>query len=260
MITAGIDAGVQTIKTVILNNGRILSYSILMAEWDPLKSAEQSLNEAIEKAGISRDEVDRILATGIGRASLPFADVQSTEVTCDTKGVAWLLPSARTIIDIGAEESRVMKCDSNGKVLDFAKNDKCAAGVGTFVEAMARALEVKAEDMSDLALLSKNERTRLNGTCVVFAESEVVSLIHDNIPKADIALAVHAALVSKTVSLARRVGVENDVAIIGGVAKNACIIDCFKKSLDGVILTPETPQIVGALGAALLATDHRGEE
>ncbi|MBI4295377.1 MAG: hypothetical protein HY669_04340, partial [Chloroflexi bacterium] len=143
MIAAGIDMGARTVKAVVIDDGRILSHSIVSAGWELLESAQKALEEAAEKAGISRHSIERITVTGIGRKAVTFATSFATESTCDAKGINLVAPSVRTVIDIGAEESRGIRCDASGKVLDFAKNDKCAAGVGSFVESMARALEVK---------------------------------------------------------------------------------------------------------------------
>ena len=186
------------------------------------------------------------------RKTVPFADNYNTEVTADAKGTTWLLPSVRTIIDIGAEEARGISCDASGRVLDFAKNDKCAAGAGAFVESMARALEIKVPQMIELSLKSTKDAP-INATCAVFAESEVVSLIHSKIEKADIAHAVHDAIASRVSSMVRRIPIEKDVALIGGVAKNAAIVDAMKKHLGVEIIVPENPDYVSALGAALLA-------
>ncbi|MFA4917082.1 MAG: acyl-CoA dehydratase activase [Syntrophales bacterium] len=252
MITAGIDVGIQTVKAVIVRDNQLLSHSLVMAGWDPEISLREAMDEAMEKAGVSQDKIGKITATGIGRKEVSFANDYATEVTCDAKGAAWLFPSVRTVIDIGAEESRGAKCDSTGKVLDFVNNDKCAAGVGAFVEAMARALEVKIEDMAELSLQSQKE-IAMNVTCVIFAESEVISLIHAKTPKHDIARAIHDAISSRTTAMVRRIGIEKDVAMIGGVAKNAGVIDSLRRYLGVDVLVPENPQIVGALGAALLA-------
>lgn len=252
MITAGIDIGAETTKVVIVKDNQVLAHSIVRVGWDPLESAHRALKEAMERARVSRDEIEYITATGVGRKGASLADNQAAEVMCDAKGAAWLFPSVRTVIDVGAEESRGIKCDGSGKVLDFAKNDKCAAGTGAFVETMARALEVKVEEMGELSLHSEND-IPMNVTCVIFAESEVVSLIHAKTPTADTARAIHNAIASRTVSMVRRVGVESDVALIGGVARNVGVIDSLKKHLEVDILVPQNPQIVGALGAALLA-------
>ena len=252
MITAGIDMGAQFIKVVILGDGKVLSRNTTPTGFEPLEAARNALDEAIKEAGISREDIAKIVATGAGRKSVDFADTSITEVTADAKGTVHLHPSVRTIIDIGAEEARGISCDADGKVLDFAKNDKCAAGSGAFVESMARALEIKVPEMISLSLKSTQDAP-INATCAVFAESEVVSLIHSKIEKADIAHAVHDAIASRVSSMVRRIPVEKDVALIGGVANNAAVVDVMKKHLESEILVPENPEYVSALGAALSA-------
>jgi len=252
MITAGIDMGAQVVKVVVLNDGQVLARSMVSTGFEPLEAAQKALDEAIKNAGISRDDIKSIVATGAGRKAVTFADKALTEVTANAKGTTYLLPSVRTIVDIGAEEARGISCDAEGKVLDFAKNDKCAAGAGAFVESMARALELKVPEMIELSLKSTKEAP-INATCAVFAESEVVSLIHAKVEKADIAHAIHDAIASRVSSMVRRIPVEKDVALIGGVANNAAIVDVMKKHLEVDIVVPENPQFVSALGAALSA-------
>ena len=250
MSTAGIDMGAQYIKVVVVEDGKVLGRSIAPTGFDPLEAARKALDEAIAQAGISRDDVKRIVATGAGRKSVSFADSNITEVTADARGVRLNHPSVKTIVDIGAEEARGISCSDEGKVLDFAKNDKCAAGAGAFVESMARALEIKVPEMIELSLKSTQDAP-INATCAVFAESEVVSLIHSKIEKADIAHAVHDAIASRVSSMVRRIPIENDVALVGGVANNAAIVDVMKKHLGVELVVPEHPEYVSALGAAL---------
>jgi len=254
MITAGMDIGAETVKIVILKDGRVLSYRVMLVGIDMKKSTEQALGEALHKAGITIDDVKHVTATGSGRKHAPFAHDQVSEVIADAKGAAWLFPTVRTVIDVGAEESRGIKCDAEGRVLDFARNEKCAAGTGTFVEAMARALEVKVEEMGKLSLLSR-EQIPINVTCVIFAESEVVSLIHSGVNKVDIAQAIHNAIATRTVSMVRRIGIEKDVVFIGGVAKNVGVAVLLGKHLGIETLIPQNPQIAGAIGAALIARE-----
>jgi len=252
MITAGIDMGAQTVKVVILSDGQILGSVVSMVGFDPLGSAQKTLDEAINTAGVSRNEIKHITATGSGRKSITIADHISTEISCDAKGATWLLPSVRTVIDIGAEEARAVSCDETGKVLDFVKNDKCAAGVGAFVDSMSRALELTVPEMIDLSFKSTKD-VQVNVTCVVFAESEVVSLIHAKTEKADIAHAIHDAIATRTTSMTRRIPLNNEVALVGGVANNAAAIAAMNKHLGLEVVIPENPQFVGALGAAVLA-------
>jgi benzoyl-CoA reductase subunit D len=178
-----------------------------------------------------------------------FADGSIPDAAADARGVNKLVPSARTVIDVGAEEGRAIKISPEGKVSDFAINDKCAAGTGTFVEAMSRALEVSLDEMSKITLQS-TQTLSTNAQCAVFGESEVVSLIHQNIPKPDIARAVMNAIAGRVASVARIVGLEKDVVMIGGMAKNAGFVDSLKKSIDMSIIVPEDPDFIGALGAA----------
>jgi benzoyl-CoA reductase subunit D len=252
MITAGIDVGAQTIKVIILKDGEVAARSMVMAGWDPVGPTEEAMDQANAQARLARSDIQNIVATGLGRKSVPFAQGHSSEVACTAKGAAWLRPSVRTVIDVGAEESRAAKCTATGQVMDFAKNDKCAAGVGAYVEAMARALEISIDEMAALSLASQ-QLVPLSATCVVFAESEVVSLIHAETPKSDIAHAINDAIAVRVRSMVQRVKVEPDVALVGGMAQNAGFLSCLQKHLGTAVWVPEHPQMVGALGAALIA-------
>lgn len=252
MITAGVDVGAETVKVVILKDGKMLSHGLVRAGLDRQKSAEEALANALKEAKISKADIKKITATGIGRKEVTWANDLVTEIAAGAKGASNLFPSARTVIDIGAEESRGVKVNAEGKVIDFAKNEKCAAGVGSFVASMARALETTVEEMGRLSLKS-DKIIPMNVTCVVFAESEVVSLVHAKIPKPDIARAIHEAIATRTTSMVRRVGIEKDIALIGGVALNPGVVERLAHHLGMNILIPKDPQIVGALGAAIIA-------
>ncbi len=255
MISVGIDLGAKTTKVLILNDKRILSYSIKLTGFDQLQAANEALEEALAKGEIKRNQVNQIVATGVGRKALDYANKEITEVAADARGIVYLFPEVRTVIDVGAEEGRAIKCLSDGRVKDFAINEKCAAGAGTFVEAMARALEVDIEELGRMVLQSKNA-VPMNAQCTVFAESEVVSLLHAKTPKEDISRAIHDAIASRIISMVRRIGVEEKIALIGGVAKNIGFIDSFKRGLEiNELLIPEEPEFVGALGAALTSLD-----
>lgn len=252
MVKAGIDIGAETTKAVIMSDGKVLAQSITVTGLEQVEAVEKVLTEALSKAGIKREDLKAIVTTGVGRKAIPFATSDVTEIAAAAKGAIFLHPAARTVIDVGAEESRAIKVDANGKVADFAKNEKCAAGVGAFVASMARALEVKVEDMGKLSLQS-NKDIPMNVTCVVFAESEVVSLIHAKTPKPDIARAIHDAIATRTTSMTRRIGMDKDVVLIGGVAKNPGVVDSLKRHLQADVFIPENPEFVGALGAAIMA-------
>lgn len=252
MIKAGIDIGAETTKAVIMSDGKVLSRSITPTGLEQLEAVEKALADALSKAHLKREDLKAIVTTGVGRKSIPFSTSDVTEIAAAAKGAIFLYPAARTVIDVGAEESRAIKVDANGKVADFAKNEKCAAGVGAFVASMSRALEMKVEDMGKISLQS-NKDIPMNVTCVVFAESEVVSLIHAKTPKPDIARAIHDAIATRTTSMARRIGMEKDVVLIGGVAKNPGVVDSLKRHLQTDVIIPEDPEFVTALGAAILA-------
>ncbi|MFX0018868.1 MAG: acyl-CoA dehydratase activase [Promethearchaeota archaeon] len=260
MITAGIDCGSKNTKVVLLKEIVILSTSSVLSGFDQEESAEQALNNALEKAELKREQIKHITATGAGMEAISFANDNVTTITCDGRGAFFLFPTARTIIDIGAEEGLVVKIDDKGKVKDFGINEKCAAGAGAFIEAMSRALEVDIETMGDLSLKS-TKQIPMNAQCTIFAESEVVSLIHQKTSKEDIIRAVHDAIADRNTSMVRQIGIEQDVALIGGVANNIGFVDAMNKNLGFELLVPKdgiAPEYVSALGAALIAQDKIG--
>lgn len=252
MITAGIDVGSKTIKVVILKDDEIIGKSIALGGLDPKKSMEETFEKALADAKLTRARIEKIVATGAGRKDVPFANSEITGVMADAKGAVKLFPSARTVIDVGAEEGMGIRVDGSGKVIDFAVNEKCAAGAGAFTEAMARALEIPLEELGALSLKS-TQAVPMNAQCAVFAESEVVTMVHNNVPKADMAHAVHDAIASRIASMVRKVGFENDVVLIGGLARNVGFVKSLENDLNVKLKIPEGPEFVGALGAALVA-------
>ena len=255
MITAGIDMGAKTTKAVILNDDRVVARSLVLTGFEQQQAADKAMADALSQARLSKSDIQAIVATGAGRQAVSWIKGNVTEVSADARAMAFLNTHVRTVIDVGAEEGRAIKCTPNGKVADFAVNEKCAAGAGTFVEAMARALELKLEEMGPLSLQSTTA-VPMNAQCTVFAESEVVSLIHQKTPKPDIVRAVHDAIASRITSMARRVGIEKDVALIGGLAHNAGFVEALQRGLEADVLVPADPEFVGALGAALIARDR----
>lgn len=260
MITVGVDVGSKYVKSLILKNGKdVLARAISIVGFDVMESATKVFDEVLAHSKIEREQIDYAMATGMGRKIIhkkpPINAAEIVpEVIADAKGTYHLIPSVKTIIDVGAEEGRGVKVGENGKVIDFVINERCAAGAGTFIETMARALEVNVEDMGPLALRSTKD-IPMNAQCCVFAESEVVTLIHSKISKEDISKAIHDAMAGRIASMVLRVGVEKDVVLIGGVARNPGFLSPLGKELNSEILTPEYPEYVGALGAALLALE-----
>jgi len=252
LITAGIDCGAKTVKVAIVLDGNIVARCGKLTGWSQSETAAACLSEALVLAGLDRVAVARVAATGAGRRAVDFADLEMTEVTADALGAVLAHPPARTVIDVGAEEARAIRCDASGRLLDFALNEKCAAGTGAFTEAMARALEVPVEELGALSLQS-TQTVSINAQCAVFAESEVVSLLHANTPRADIARAIHDGIAARIASLVRRVGVMQDLVLIGGLAKNAGFVDSLGRALGATLVVPEWPEYAGATGAALVA-------
>ena len=260
MIVAGIDVGGKNVHAVSLLDRHIAAKTEGPTGIKKAEAAEQFYSEALKQARLKREDVKVIVATGSGGKRAAFADGYIADAAADARGVIRLVPSARTIIDVGGEEGRAIKINAEGRVQDFAVNEKCAAGTGTFVDTMARALEMPVEEMAKISLQSERV-VPMNAQCAVFGESEVVSLIHQKIPKYDIAHAVHAAIAGRIGSVARIVGLENDIVMVGGVARNVGFTECLKKELGMNVVVPDDPDYVGALGAAIAAsTGVLGEE
>jgi predicted CoA-substrate-specific enzyme activase len=256
MIVAGCDVGSLTGKVVILNNGDILSYSIVPTTPKPERTARNAMDEALQRGNLSLDDIEFIVGTGYGRVKIPFANSEISELSCHGKGAHSLEPSVRTIIDVGGQDCKVIKVDKNGKILDFAMNDKCAAGTGRFLEVMAKTLELKLEELGPISLEAKSQ-AKITAQCSVFAETEVVSLMADGIEVADIVAGIHDSIASRIMSLVYRVGLEKELTITGGVAKNVGVVAYLEKRLN-VTTTKLSidPQLMGALGAALTAKEQ----
>jgi benzoyl-CoA reductase subunit D len=255
MITTGIDLGIQRVKAVILKDLAVLSRGQAFSGFDPTKAAEQAVEEALKKANLKLTDIAYFVATGSAMDMAPYANSSVSMMGADAKAGVYLFPKARTIIDVGAEEARAVKCDEKGVMINFVVNERCAAGAGAFIEAMARALEVKLEDMGPLSL--KAERASpINASCVIFGESDVVSLIHRKESKPEIARAVFDAMADRVSSMIHRLGVNPDVVLVGGVAKDEGFVASLNRKLGLTVLIPEFPDYVGALGAALIAANR----
>jgi benzoyl-CoA reductase subunit D len=249
MIVAGIDVGGKNVHIVIKKESQILGKGTAPTGIKKAEAVEVLYDQVLKQASVSRKDVDRVVATGSAAKRVAFANGFISDVTADARGVSKLFPNARIIIDVGAEEGRAIRLASDGKVLDFAINDKCAAGTGTFVEAMSRALEVSVEEMAKIALDS-TKSILMNAQCAVFGESEVVSLIHQNISKPDISRAVMDAVAGRVGSIVRIVGLEKDVVLVGGMAKNAGFVHSLQKNIEMEVIVPDDPDYMGAIGAA----------
>src|SRR5665647_3134412 len=225
MISVGIDSGSATTKAVLVNGGRIAAQVVLPTAFDFLSAAEKAYNNVLVIAGVDGEDVNGVYATGYGRNSIKFADRTISEITAHSMGVYHLYPDVNGIIDIGGQDSKVISVN-DGKVTDFLMNDKCAAGTGKFLEYTARALEVPIEELGRLALVSK-EPASITSMCTVFAESEAISLRARGFKKEDIAAGLIESVVRRVAVMARQVGLKQNVAFVGGVAKNAGIKVCL---------------------------------
>ena len=254
MIAAGIDIGSLSTEAIVFDNEKgILGYSIIPTGGSSKEASQVSLTQAIGTAKITREQITRICSTGCAREIAEFADRKITEITCITKGVSHLFPECRTIIDIGGQDTKVIRVDEKGRVLEFDMNDKCAAGTGRFLEVMAKALMVGLDEMGAQSLLYRNA-LQISRICTVFAESEVVSLVSEGRQVEDILHAIHNAVADRTLGLLERIGaVAPPVAMTGGVAKNIGVVKALEEKLGMPLVIYAEPQIVGSLGAALFA-------
>ena len=247
----GIDSGSTSTNAVVIDgSGQLVAWDIVRTGAKSILSAEKAMNQVLDKAKLKREDLSRIVSTGYGRDHLPFADADLTEITCHGKGAHAFDPAVRTILDIGGQDSKAIRLNEAGDVVDFVMNDKCAAGTGRFLEMMAHTLDVSLEELGQLSLRSK-EDIRISSMCTVFAESEVISLIAENKEPEDIAHGVHVAIAGRAISLLRRVGIEEDVMMTGGVAKNPGMVAVLEEQLGLKLKIVEEPEIVGAYGAAL---------
>jgi len=256
MITAGTDIGSLSVESVIFEADRgMIGYSIVLTGANSRKSSEASLEQALSSGRVKRTDVSYIVSTGCGREISGFADESITEITCLAKGVHYLFPDCRTIIDIGGQDTKVINVDERGRVTGFDMNDKCAAGTGRFLEVMAMALNVDLEAMGERSLHFK-EDIEISSLCTVFAESEVVSLVSEGREVEDILHALNKAVADRTVSLLERGRPEGKMAMTGGVAKNLGVVRAIEERLGKSMMVYHEPQIVGALGAALIAKER----
>jgi predicted CoA-substrate-specific enzyme activase len=240
-------------KVVILNNGIIAS---IIGPTGPehRRLANQVMEEALKKAGLSFQSITYIVSTGYGRINVPFADKQYTEITCHAKGVASLFPKAKTIIDIGGQDVKGIKIERNGKIIDFAMNDKCAAGTGRFIEVIADSLGVPLDKVGDLSLQSKNP-ARISNICTIWAQQEVAASLAEGVPIPDLLAGVHRSLADRIGRMVNRLKVEEAVIVTGGGGKNRGLLKALSEQLGHEILVPEEPLITGALGASLLGKE-----
>ncbi|MBR2735798.1 MAG: 2-hydroxyacyl-CoA dehydratase [Firmicutes bacterium] len=252
----GVDSGSTSTNAVLMGGEKqILASVVIRTGARSIESAEEACRQVAEKGGIRQEDVNLLVSTGYGRVNIDFADREITEISCHGKGANYFNPEVRTILDIGGQDSKAIRIDGEGNVLDFAMNDKCAAGTGRFLEMMASTLSVGLDELGPLSL-DWQEDIDISSMCSVFAESEVISLIADNREKADIAHGVHKSIAGRAVSLMKRVGLEEGFMMTGGVAKNQGAVREIEKRVGHRLYICEEPEIVGAVGAALFGINE----
>ena len=248
----GLDVGSTTTKAVMVDSqGNILASHLVLTGASGAGAAKRCLGELSRESKVDTKDVPTI-STGYGRSLIDFAQKSMTEITCHSIGVHHLNPSIRLLIDVGGQDSKVIRVGENGRPTDFELNDKCSAGTGRFLEVMARVLEVPIDELGPFALQS-NSPCAISSTCTVFAESEVVGKIGTGVAPADIAAGAHSAMAAKVGALAKRVGLVTPIGVTGGVALNPAFRHYLSKQLNSPLWMPEKPQLTGALGAAILA-------
>jgi predicted CoA-substrate-specific enzyme activase len=255
MLVAGVDIGSRGSKSVILRDARILSYSICETGPESAKTAYLTMNKALEGTGLTLEDIEYVVGTGYGRVLIPFSNENVSEISCHAKGANWFLPGVRTILDMGGQDCKAINVDENGRVTRFIMNDKCAGGTGRFMEVIADVLQVPLEEIGPLALQSR-EDILFNTICTVFAKSEALAMRKKGTRESDILAGLYKAIGTRCHNLLKRVSIESEFTITGGIAKNVGMVKAIEEKLEMKTVLAEDPQIVGAVGAALFAAER----
>lgn len=257
MFACGVDVGARTCEVVLRDAGsrRQLASALADTGHDPARTATRLLDHCLAEVAAGRGNVGHTVATGYGRASLPFADEAVTEITCHARGVRHFFPDVRTVVDIGGQDSKVIVLDGSGAVVDFAMNDRCAAGTGRFLEIVSRILDLDLDQLGEAAA-SATRAVEITSMCAVFAESEVIGLLARGTLRQDVLAGVHASIAQRVASLASRLKVGPPAVFTGGVARNQGMVEAVGRALGLELAVPPEPQMTGAIGAALLACER----
>jgi predicted CoA-substrate-specific enzyme activase len=253
MISCGVDIGSRSIEVVLFDGAQIIESLIIDTGAFPKDNAQDAFQRALQAAGIDRSALTRIIATGYGRNYFTDATKVVSEILCHAAGVSYFFPGARTVIDIGGQDSKMMQLGENGKVQNFVMNDRCAAGTGKFIEMVARTLTVPLEETGLIALTTRDS-CEISSMCAVFAESEIIGLLHKGIPREVIFRGVFKSVAKRVLGMAGKIGIRDDFIFTGGVALNPGVVEALKmESGHSGLKVPSSPQITGALGAAIIA-------
>ncbi len=254
MITAGVDIGSRSIEVVLTDGAQVLETVTVNTGSAPTENAKKAFAHALAAAGVKRQDLARVIATGYGRNYFPEADAVSSEILCHARGAAYLFPAARTVIDIGGQDSKMISLDGNGKVANFVMNDRCAAGTGKFIEMVGLMLDVPLDRMG-LMTNGSRDACEISSMCAVFAESEIIGLTQSGTPVDVVLRGVFRSVARRTLAMTGKIGLTNDVVFTGGVARNVGVARAIENETGVKLLIPPDPQITGALGAALIAAD-----
>lgn len=253
MITLGIDCGNQSTKAVLLKDNKILAYAKTPTDFDVQQAADEVISQVLKKGNLSFEDLDASAVTGAGKNLVEQIPVKLNEVSSASLGASFVVPSAEIIIDLGAESSRAIRLDENHAIADYSSNDKCASGSGTFIETMARTLQIGTEEMGSYSLRHTKDIS-LVAQCVVFAESEVISLVHEQESVENIVYGIHSGIANRVAGLVRHVGTADQAVLIGGPGLNAGLVDCLEKETKMKMFVPEHVEFISALGAAVHAS------
>jgi predicted CoA-substrate-specific enzyme activase len=252
----GVDVGSTQTKAIILNEDKeIVGRSLIDTGANVSAAAEKAYRKALDEAELGDEEVAYVIGTGYGRYKVTFGNKQVTEISCHGRGAVHMFPETRTVLDMGGQDSKAIRVSSEGEILDFCMNDKCAAGTGRFLGAASVALDIPLDELGPTALKA-DKPVRISTTCTVFAESEVLSWLSKGKKVEDILWGVHQSIAARSIGLLRRVGVEEEITFTGGVAKNIGMIHALEEGLRKGVNVSEESHFMGALGAALFALDH----
>ena len=258
MAVAGIDVGSLTTKVVVMDNGNILGKVVDLSSEEVEISAKRALEEALKQAGLKKEDLTGIVATGAGRKSISFATGQKTTMSCLAKGINLLQPSVRTLFDVGAETSSVLRLSPKGLVEDSVGHDRCASGTGVFLQSMSKLMMMSLEDFAKLSTTTDN-RAEVSTMCAIFAEQEVISHVHrvPPTPKNEIAAGIHGSMAVRLTGLGKRIGIMGDAALTGGVGRNVGFAKALGEEIKMSVIVPDEPELVAAIGAARAALDNK---
>ena len=256
---AGLDIGSIYLKAVLFGDGELVGFRVAPAGFDAVTATENLLDDLLGETGRSREDLKGVVATGAGSKEIPFAETEINGIVAAARGAPFFYEGLEGVIDLGGESTRIVKLDEKGEVQEYTKNEKCASGTGIFLDAMAKVMELSLDKMGPLSLESEAD-INITSTCVAFAESEVVSLVHSQTPKEDILRGMHRSIATRVFGMVHRVDLSGPTMAIGGLAKNIGVVRSLEELMGEEMHVPAEPQIVSATGAAIVAAERGGSQ